>query len=69
MPCYCHYDPPEPSKRLIKSLCQQLVYEIKQCERIGDPIGISIHETKMLLDHLYDTTSCKEFKESSNEHN
>ena len=66
MPCSCHYDPPEASKRLIKSLCEQIVYEIKRCERIGDPVGISIHDTKILLDHLYDPSSCEEFMATKN---
>lgn len=49
MPCMCYYDPPEESKKMIKSLCEKIV-----------TLGISIKETKELLDHLYDPNSCKE---------
>lgn len=56
----CWYEPPEESKRLIKSLCQQLVNEVKDREKIGDPIGISIPMVKELIDHLYDPSLCKE---------
>lgn len=59
----CWYEPSEESKKLIKDLCQQIVDEIKSLEKIGDPIGISIKETKELLDHLYDPYSCTEKKE------
>jgi hypothetical protein len=60
MPCICWFDPPEGSKRLIKNCCQQIVDEIKRLEREGDPIGISIKETKELLDHLYKPEMCNE---------
>ncbi len=60
MPCMCWYDPPEESKKLIKSLCQKLVDEIKRLEEEGDPIGISIKDTKELLDHLYNPEICRE---------
>ena len=60
MPCMCWYNPPEESKRLIKSLCQQIVDEIKRLEKEGDPVGVSIEEAKKLLEHLYDTSRCEE---------
>lgn len=62
MPCMCWYQPDEASHKLIKNCCEQIVQEIKRLERIGDPIGISIKETKELLDHLYDPSLCKENK-------
>ena len=62
MPCMCWYNPPEASKRRIKSLCQQLVEEVRLLERKGDPIGISIREVKQLIDHLADESLCKEKK-------
>lgn len=58
MPCMCWYEPSENSKRLIKNLCQQLVDEIKRLESEGDPIGISMEDTKKLIDHLYDPSKC-----------
>jgi hypothetical protein len=60
MPCMCWYDPPEESKKMIKSLCQQLVDEVRRLERGGDPIGISIREVKELIDHLADRSLCGE---------
>jgi hypothetical protein len=60
----CWYDPPEESKKVIKNLCQQLVDEVRQLERHGDPIGISIREVKILIDHLADKSLCGE----SNDH-
>lgn len=62
MPCMCWFEPPEASKKLVKNLCEVIVNEIKRLEREGDPLGISIKETKELLDHLYDPNSCKEKK-------
>lgn len=59
MPCMCWYEPSEESKKLIKNLCQKIVDEIKHLEKIGDPLGVSIQSTKVLLDHLYDPTKCK----------
>lgn len=59
MPCSCWYRPEEASKRLIKSACQMIVDEIKLLNKVGDPLGISIEETKELLDHLY-TGECPE---------
>lgn len=59
MPCMCWYDPPEESKKLIKDACQTIVDEIKKCERIGDPIGVSLKQTQQLLEHLY-TGKCLE---------
>jgi hypothetical protein len=56
----CWYDPPEESKRLIKSLCQQIVDEVRRLEEIGDPIGISIRQVKELIDHLDNKYMCKE---------
>jgi len=56
----CWYDPPEESKKLIKTHCQAIVDEIKRLENIGDPLGISIDETKNLIDHLYSPKKCTE---------
>ena len=53
MPCCCWFTPSEESKRLIKLSCETIVDEIKRLEKEGDPIGISLKETKELLDHLY----------------
>jgi len=60
MPCMCWYDPPEASKKLIKTCCEQIVKEIKWLEKDGDPIGVSISSTKELLDHLYNPDKCDE---------
>ena len=60
MPCMCHYHPSEESKKSIKTLCEQLVREIKQLEHFGDPIGCELKDVKELLDHLYDPSLCKE---------
>src|ERR1700690_2195109 len=60
MPCFCWFDPPESSKRFIKEKCQDIVNEIKRLKRIGDPLGISLDDTKNLLDHLYHSKSCPE---------
>ena len=60
MPCCCHYDPPEESKKKIKRLLQEVVDEVKQLEKIGDPFGLSIHSLHRLLDHLYQPSSCEE---------
>lgn len=60
MPCMCWYDPPEESKKVIKNLCQQLVEEVRRLERHGDPIGVSIREVKILIDHLADKSLCGE---------
>lgn len=54
MPCCCWYEPPEESKKKIKSLCQELVNTVIELEKEGDPIGISIREIKELIDHLSD---------------
>ena len=62
MPCMCWYDPPEASKKLIKNLCQQIVDEVKELRKHGDPIGLELRDVKELLDHLYDPESCKEKK-------
>ena len=62
----CYYDPPEGSKKLIKHLCQQIVNEIKMLQKEGDPIGLELYDIKILLDHLYDPSSCQE-KESQDE--
>lgn len=59
MPCMCWFTPSEESRKLIKSSCEVIVNEIKRLEKEGDHIGISIRETKELLDHLY-TGKCSE---------
>lgn len=63
MPCFCWFDPPEKSKKLIKDHCQSIVDEIKRLEREGDPVGISIIDTKHLLEHLY-SGKCNEKDET-----
>lgn len=60
MPCTCWFDPPDASKRLIKSACKMIVDEIKYLQKDGDPIGLELKNVKELLDHLYDPESCKE---------
>lgn len=54
----CWYDPPEVSKKVVKECCERIVYEIKSLEREGDPIGLTINDVKILLDHLYDHKLC-----------
>jgi hypothetical protein len=53
MPCFCYYDPPEPSKKKIKYLCDEVVKEIKKLEEDGDPIGLNIDDVCKLLRHIY----------------
>lgn len=60
MPCMCWYEPPEASKRRIKSLCQQLVDESNEIEREGDPYGFQWRDILELLDHLRHPHKCKE---------
>lgn len=62
MPCMCWYDPPEESKKRIKKLCTELVEEILELQKIGDPIGYRIDDIHTLIDHLFDPKSCKERK-------
>ena len=63
MPCTCWYNPPEAEKKLIKFRCEQIVRQIKDLEKHGDPIGISLESVKELLDHLY-TGKCDERADS-----
>mgnify|MGYP001567924461 CR=1 FL=1 len=58
MPCMCWYDPGEECKQRIKSLCQQLVDEVRRLEKHGDPLGVSIEGVKKLIDHLSDPSKC-----------
>ncbi len=58
----CWYDPPEASKKLIKNLCQQIIDEVSELRKHGDPIGLELRDVKELLDHLYDPASCDEKK-------
>ena len=60
MPCCCWYEPPEASKRMIKIRCEEIIKEIKELEKIGDPIGIGLRECIELLEHLYDPKNCEE---------
>lgn len=62
MPCMCWYDPPEASKRLLKSLCEQIVVELKELHKEGDPLGCQLSDIHKLIDHLYDPDSCREKK-------
>jgi hypothetical protein len=62
MPYMCWYDPPEASKKIIKNLCQQIVDEVKELRKNGDPIGLGLRDVKELLNHLYDAPSCNEKK-------
>ena len=63
MPCFCWYDPPEASKKLIKNLCQQIVDELNRLNRDGDPIGLQLRDVKELLDHLCNPRKCKKDQE------
>ena len=60
MPCFCHYDPPEKSKKLIKLHCQIIVDEIKRLSMDGDPIGFDIESVITLIRHLNDPPMCNE---------
>lgn len=60
MPCICWFEPQEEDKKILKQLCQQVVDKVKSMENIGDPIGMDIESVKILIEHLYDTTRCKE---------
>jgi hypothetical protein len=63
MPCFCWYDPPEESKKLIKNICQQIVDELNRLNRDGDPIGLQMRDVKELLDHLWNPKECKKDQE------
>lgn len=63
MPCMCHYDPPEASKRLLKEYCQAIVDEVKRLRDIGDPLGCNIEDIHELINHLYEPKICKERKD------
>jgi hypothetical protein len=60
IPCFCWYDPPEASKKLIKNLCQKIVDELNRLNREGDPIGLQLKDVKELLDHLSSPHKCDE---------
>lgn len=62
MPCFCWFDPPESSKKLIKNNCQQIVDEVKRLKKEGDPIGLEIKDVHELIDHLYNPKICTERK-------
>jgi hypothetical protein len=53
MPSNCWFTPDDASYGLINSSCQSIVDEIKQLEKRGDPIGISLRSAHELLDDLY----------------
>ncbi len=55
----CWYEPSEPNKKFIKLHCQILVNKIKELESDGDPIGVSLKDVQILLEHLY-SGECKE---------
>ncbi len=63
MPCMCYYEPGEGTKKYIKSLCVDLVTEVKRLEGIGDPLDCSFQDVIKLLHHLYDPVSCDEKNE------
>ena len=60
MPCMCWYDPPEGSKKYIKSHCQMIVDELKRVQVEGDPYGWELTNIHELLDHLYYPENCAE---------
>ena len=60
MPCFCHYEPSEDSKKLLKEHCLAIVTEVKRMTAIGDPLGCTIRDVHELIDHLYDPRKCKE---------
>lgn len=62
MPCMCWFDPPEESKRLVKMHCQLIIDELHRLNKIGDPLGLELKDVKILLDHLWDPSACKEKK-------
>jgi hypothetical protein len=64
MPCMCWFDPPEASKKLIKEYCQKLVFEIRELEKDGDPLGCTMKDIHILLDDLY-SGKCQEKNDPS----
>jgi hypothetical protein len=60
MPCTCHYNPPDASKRLIRAACEMIVREVKLLSEIGDPSGCGLSDVKDLIDHLYYSDLCDE---------
>mgnify|MGYP006957731109 FL=1 len=62
MPCMCYYEPSEESKKIVKESCMKIIEEIKECEKIGDPLGLTLSDIHILLDHLYDPSKCKQEK-------
>lgn len=69
MPCMCWYEPSEEAKIKLKFHCQEIVNIIKEAEKEGDPLGISVKHAQELIRHLYNPSMCEEKNkgEQSNE--
>lgn len=65
MPCSCWYEPGDQRRKRFKDSCQSVVDSIKDAEKIGDPIGISLQDAKKLIEHLY-TGKCDEKPKDQN---
>ncbi len=63
MPCMCWYEPDEQYKKQFKKMCYELVEFIREREKIGDPLDMSINDAKKLIDHIYNPNSCNEKKQ------
>jgi hypothetical protein len=59
MKCCFWFDPPEESKKYIKKLCENIVEEVKELEKQGDPVCFQIKDIKKLIDNLYNPESYK----------
>ncbi len=66
MPCMCWYEPKDEHKKHFKSLCQSVVDFIKEQEKIGDPLGISVKNAQELIAHLYNPDICIKGKNNGN---
>ena len=57
MPCMCWYEPDDKRKKHLKSLCQDVVNEIKLQNSLGDPEYFGhdggVEYVSKLIRHLY----------------
>lgn len=60
MPCMCWYNPPEESVKKVKFHCEEIINELRELNKIGDPLGLNLKDIKELLDHLWDPDVCDE---------
>ena len=59
MPCFCHYEPENESKRLVKEHLTIVANELRRLYKEGDPVGLDLEDVIRLLRHLV-TGQCDE---------